>query len=234
MSLQFLEPACTLALQLFAVKTRKENSSWVASLCTKTPCYKLTITRDEPSVVCAFLLECAAVWGGFAGGPLHEEVVFVKGAFPSSGIQWLDIPAGTGSRIFPRTPDLCWSGKRGCIWCHSPGMSWKGSPRDLYLAVQMGYNMNPWMSFRSMKCTSRRSLLKKKFGKKDVQSFFSFLFFLESKANRYSHTPSLFLVQTNTHTHTHTHTHSLTRTHWLVQQLALVIKWFRCFPETDS
>lgn len=51
------------------------------------PCFKLTITRDEPSVVSAFLLEFAAVWGSFAGGPLHEEVVFVKGAFPSSGIQ---------------------------------------------------------------------------------------------------------------------------------------------------
>ncbi len=101
MSLQFLEPACTLALQLFAVKTRRENSSWVASLCTKTPCYKLTITRDEPSVVCAFLLECAAVWGGFAGGPLHEEVVFVKGAFPSSGIQWLAFLLERAPGFFP-------------------------------------------------------------------------------------------------------------------------------------
>lgn len=141
------------------------------------------------------------------------------------------IPAGTGSQIFPRTPDLCWSGKLGCIWCHSPGMSWKGSPGDPYLAVQMGYNMNPWMSFRSMKRTSRRSLLKKKVSgrKRRPNVFFPFfLSFLESKANRYSHTPSLFLIQTNTHTLTHT------RTHWLVQQLALVIKWFRCFPETDS
>lgn len=50
--------------------------------------FKLTITGDEPSVVSAVLLEfAAAVWGSFAGGPLHEEVVFVKGAFPSSGIQ---------------------------------------------------------------------------------------------------------------------------------------------------
>lgn len=49
--------------------------------------FKLTITSDEPSVVSVVLLEFAAVWGSFAGGPLHEEVVFVKGAFPSSGIQ---------------------------------------------------------------------------------------------------------------------------------------------------
>ncbi len=143
------------------------------------------------------------------------------------------IPAGTGSRIFPRTPDLCWSGKRGCIWCHSPGMSWKGSPRDLYLAVQMGYNMNPWMSFRSMKCTSRRSLLKKKSGRKMSNRFFPFFSFWRAKR-----TDTLTLLPSSsykrTHTHTHTHTHSLTRTHWLVLQLALVIKWFRCFPETDS
>lgn len=94
MSLQLnatlLEPACTLALHLFAVK-RGEHILSCFSLRTQTvlqtPCYKLTITRDEPSVVSAFLLEFAAVWGSFAGGPLHEEVVFVKGAFPSSGIQ---------------------------------------------------------------------------------------------------------------------------------------------------
>lgn len=91
MSLQ-VEPACTLALHLFVIKTKRENTSQSCFfLRPKTilqmPCFKLTITRDEPSVVSAFLLEFAAVWGSFAGGPLHEEVVFVKGAFPSSGIQ---------------------------------------------------------------------------------------------------------------------------------------------------
>ncbi len=141
------------------------------------------------------------------------------------------IPAGTGSQIFPRTPDLCWSGKRGCIWCHSPGMSWKGSPGDPYLALQMGYNMNPWMSFRSMKRTSRRSFLKKKFREeKDVQAFFFFLsFFPFWRAKR---TDTLTLLPSSSYKRIHTHT--LTLTHWLVQQLALVIKWFRCFPETDS
>lgn len=47
----------------------------------------LTIAGNERSVVSAFLVQFASFGGGFARRPLHEEVVFVKGAFPSGGIQ---------------------------------------------------------------------------------------------------------------------------------------------------
>lgn len=50
---------------------------------------KLTVTGDESSVGCAVLVQFAAFWWSLARGPLHEEVVFVKGAFSSGAIQWL-------------------------------------------------------------------------------------------------------------------------------------------------
>lgn len=50
----------------------------------------LTIARDERSVVSALLVQFAVLWGGFAGGRLHKEVVFAESALPScGGIQWL-------------------------------------------------------------------------------------------------------------------------------------------------
>lgn len=50
---------------------------------------KLTVTGDESSVGCAVLVQFAAFWWSLARGSLHEEVVFVKGAFSSGAIQWL-------------------------------------------------------------------------------------------------------------------------------------------------
>ena len=48
---------------------------------------ELTITGDECAVVSAVLVEFVAFGGCFASRSLHEEVVFVKGAFPTGRIQ---------------------------------------------------------------------------------------------------------------------------------------------------
>lgn len=50
---------------------------------------KLTVAGDESSVGWTVLVQFAAFWWSLARRSVHEEVVFVKGAFSIGAIQWL-------------------------------------------------------------------------------------------------------------------------------------------------
>ena len=66
--------------------------------------------------------------------------------------------SGTSLRKAALSPEWTW----GCIWSQWSGKSWTGSPGDPYLEQWTCYNMNPSMSYRSMRRTLRSYLKKKK------------------------------------------------------------------------
>ena len=61
----------------------------------------LTIAGDEPSVVCAFLVELAPFGRSFTGRSLRVEVVFVKGALRHCGVQGVAVLLERTPRLLP-------------------------------------------------------------------------------------------------------------------------------------
>lgn len=62
---------------------------------------ELTVAGDKSSVGRAVLVQFAAFWWSLARRSLHEEVVFVKGAFSSGAIQWLAFLLERAPRLLP-------------------------------------------------------------------------------------------------------------------------------------